>query len=78
MFADDEQTFVGNILPLRQARSQDFVMGGLIRGLGAKSPAAEDWGSSGKAPSRRMQGGLGAELPALGDFYDFSTRITHF
>jgi len=36
-----------------QARSQEFVMGGLLKG-------------SGIAPSRRRQGGL--EPPALGDF----------
>ena len=46
--------------------------GGLIWGSGAPPQAAEDqWGSEGKAPSRRRHGGLGAEQPALENFAFF-------
>jgi len=61
--------------------------GGLIR----RSGGGGQWGSGGealsrrrlgvgggKAPIRRKQGGLGADPPALGDFCNFSTKITHF
>jgi len=34
--------------------------------------------SVGGAPSRRKQDGLGAEPLALGDFCNFSIKITHF
>jgi len=74
-----------------QARSQDSscgdnpgVWGRSLQppeangGLGANLTTARDWGSGGKTLSRRRQGGLGAEPPALGNFYDFSTKITHF
>jgi len=37
------------------AYSQEFVMGGLLRGLAAGG----QWRSEGKAPSRQRQGGLG-------------------
>jgi len=80
-------------------RSQEFVMGGLMRwSAGGCAPAAGgQWGSGGevaggwgliraKLPRRRKQGsgaklpaagGKGAEFPALGDFYNFSAKITH-
>jgi len=32
----------------------------------------------GKTSSRRRQGGLGAEPPALDDFRRFTTKIIHF
>jgi len=35
------------------------------------------WGWSG-APSRRRQGGQGAELPEFGEFYNFLIKITDF
>jgi len=35
-------------------------------------------GSGDGAPSRRKQGGLGAEPPAFGDFYNFPMKITRF
>jgi len=47
-------------------------------GSGGDPPAAGGWRSGGKDPSHRRQGGLGAEPLALGNFYDFSTKITHF
>ena len=56
----------------KQARSQDFAMGGCFEGLGAKPPAAGDWGFGGEAPSRRRHGGLGAEPPTLENFAFFS------
>jgi len=34
--------------------------------------------SGGKAPSRRRQRGLGVESPALGEFCNFSIKLTHF
>jgi len=37
-----------------------------------------DVGVWGGAPSHRRQGGLGAEPPACGDFYNFLMKITHF
>ena len=56
-----------------QARSQKFAMeGGCFGGLGAEPPAAGgQWGSGGKAPSRRRHGGLGAKPPALENFAFF-------
>jgi len=36
------------------------------------------WGSVGKAPSRRRQGGFGAETPAFGDVYNIVMKIKHF
>jgi len=35
-------------------------------------------GFGGEALSRRKQGGLGADLPALGDFERFTTKMIHF
>jgi len=62
-----------------QVRSQEFVMEDCFGVLGVWPPAAGgQWGSEGEAPSRRGQGSLGAEPPAIGDFYDFLTKITHF
>jgi len=53
--------------------------GRVWQGLGAEQPAAGGHSGSGaKAPSRRRQGGLGAETPSLGDFYNFSIKITNF
>ena len=68
-----------------QARSQKFAMGGADLGvwgrspqppeanggLGAKPPAAGNWGFGGKAPSRRRHGGVGAKPPALKNFAFF-------
>jgi len=36
------------------------------------------WESGGGSPSRRRQGGLGAEPPAFGDFYNFLMKIIRF
>ena len=58
--------------PPVQARSQKFAMGGCFGNLGVEPPAAGgQWGYGGKAPSRRKQGGLGAEPPALEKFAFF-------
>jgi len=35
-----------------------------------------DLGSGGRILSRRRQGGLGVEPPAVGDFYNFLIKIT--
>jgi len=47
--------------------------------LGAETPAAGGhWGSEGEIPNRRRQlRESGAEPPALGDFCNFSIKITH-
>ena len=70
-----------------QARSQKFAMGGLNfwsgveppaaegqSGLGAKTPAAEGWGSEGEAPSRHKHGGLEAE-PQRSKILHFFAKI---
>ena len=44
-------------------------------GLRAKPPAAKDWESGGKAPSRRRHGRLEVEPPALENFAFFE-KIT--
>ena len=56
-----------------QARSQKLAIEeAVFGGLGAKPPAARgNWGSGGKAPSRRRHGGPGAEPPALENFAFF-------
>ena len=56
-----------------QARSQKFAMGG----LGAKPPAAGDWGFGGKAPSGRRHGGLEAS-PQRSKILHFFAKITSF
>ena len=66
------------------ARSQKFAMGGLLGGSGGGAPSRRrpmEVGGSGesaggcgfgdKAPSRRRNGGLGAEPPALENFAFF-------
>jgi len=46
--------------------------------LGLKLPAAGGcMRSGGKDPSRQKQRGMGAEPSALGNFYNFSTKISH-
>jgi len=49
----------------KQQCSQDFLIWGWV-------------GVWGQMPSRRRQGGLRTEPPALGNFYNFSMKITHF
>jgi len=49
-----------------------------IRGLRAPLPAAGNWGSRGKASSRRRQEDLGEKPSTLGDFCNFSIKITQF
>jgi len=74
-----------------QARSLELVMGGFCGGLGAEHLATGgQWGSEDEIPILRRLGvwgqspqppgakGLGAEPSALGDFYEFSTKITRF
>jgi len=51
------------------------------RGSGGGAPAAGGHfrrGFGDKASNRRRQGDLGAEPPALGDFCNFSIKITYF
>jgi len=51
----------------------------LLLGSGGGAPSRRSqWGSEGEAPSRRKLGDLGGEPPAFGDFYDFSTNVSHF
>ena len=61
------------MLSLVQARSQKFEMRrDCFGGLGTELPAAGGlMGSGGQAPSRRRQGGLGAELLVLNNFEFF-------
>ena len=63
------QILNGTLGARRVARNSQW--GGCFGGLGAKPPAAGGWGFGGKAPSRRRQGGLGAEHPALENFAVF-------
>ena len=73
-----------------QARSQKFAMGGAVfGGVGAEPPAAGgQWGSGGKAPSRRRLGvwgqspqppevrGSGGGAPSARKFGIFFAKIT--
>jgi len=48
-------------------------VGKAIKGLETTPSAAKDWGSGGKALSRRRQGG-GVEAPKAGRFWQFFNK----
>ena len=57
------------------AHSHKFAMGGCVRECGSKA-AGGNWGSAGKASSRRRHGGLGAEPPSAKKYCIFWAKIT--
>ena len=72
MFYQIDTLFVRNrTTVLRRRVARNLQLGGCVWWV-VEHPAAEgQWGFGGKAPSRRRQGGLGAEPPALENFAFF-------
>jgi len=57
---------------------QEFSIRELWRKSGGGVPEAIEGLRTKFASSRQRQGGVGAKPPALGDFCNFSLKITHF
>jgi len=77
-YASTNTLFASCAHTLNQARSQDFVMGVLFRRPWGVSPSCLRpmgvWEQCLQPPKARSSGG---EPSALGDFYNFSTKITY-